>query len=348
MKSSILIQQARESIEAATDLDQLERRRIDLLGRSGVVSNLLREIGKLPPEERRDRGAEVNAMRADIEAAFTARSAALNEAAMQARLRAERVDVTLPVRPAPPSTTGGSIHPINQTIDELVTIFGAMEFSVRDGSDIETEWHNFSALNIPDHHPARQDQDTFYLPGGTPNGRRLLRTQMSPIQIRTLLSEKPPLRIIAPGRTYRADHDATHSPMFHQVEGLVIDHNITLGHLKGCLLGFLTAFFGFNDLSLRYRSSYFPFTEPSMEIDIAWDRETGTIGGNDWLEILGAGMVHPRVLANCGLDPRKWQGFAFGMGIERITMVKHGMPDLRPFYESDIRWLRHYAAAPFE
>jgi phenylalanyl-tRNA synthetase alpha chain len=207
---------------------------------------------------------------------------------------------------------------------------------------------NFGALNIPDHHPARQDHDTFYMPGTDEAGhRRVLRTQTSPLQIRTMLSEPPPIRIIAPGRTYRADHDATHSPMFHQVEGLVIDRGITLGHLKGCLVDFLRAFFGISDLPVRFRSSYFPFTEPSMEVDIGWNRKTGELGGGgDWLEILGSGMVHPKVLANCGLDPREWQGFAFGMGIERITMLKHGMPDLRPFYECDLRWLKHYAADP--
>jgi phenylalanyl-tRNA synthetase alpha chain len=257
------------------------------------------------------------------------------------------MDVTLPPRPFAAGTAAeGGIHPIARTMEELTALFGAMGFKVAEGPDIEGDWFNFGALNIPDHHPARQDHDTFYLP--EVNGRRpVLRTHTSPVQIRTMIAQEPPIRVIVPGRTYRADHDATHSPMFHQVEGLVIDRGITLGHLKGCLIDFLRAFFGISDLPVRFRSSYFPFTEPSMEVDIGWSRKTGELGkGGDWLEILGSGMVHPKVLANCGIDPREWQGFAFGMGIERITMLKHGIPDLRPFYEADIRWLRHYAADP--
>ncbi len=269
----------------------------------------------------------------------------MEEAALDARLRDERLDVTLPARPA----QHGLIHPISRTMEELTAIFGAMGFAVVEGPDIEGDWYNFAALNIPDHHPARQDQDTFYLPGETDGRRTVLRTQTSPLQIRTMIAQEPPIRVIAPGRTYRADHDATHSPMFHQVEGLVIDRGITLGHLKGCLTDFLRAFFGIATLPVRFRSSYFPFTEPSMEVDIGWNRRTGELGaGTDWLEILGSGMVHPRVLANCGLDAREWQGFAFGMGIERITMLKHGMADLRPFYEGDVRWLRHYGTSPLQ
>jgi len=232
-------------------------------------------------------------------------------------------------------------------MEEMAAIFGAMGFEIAEGPDVETDWHNFSALNIPAHHPARDDQDTFYLtaPAGAPPP--VLRTHTSPVQIRTMLERPLPLRVIVPGRTYRADHDATHSPMFHQCEGLVIDRDITLGHLKGCLIDFLRAFFAVPDLPVRFRASYFPFTEPSMEVDIGWDRKSGELGkGTDWLEILGSGMVHPRVLANVGIDPRTWQGFAFGMGIERVTMLKHGIPDLRPFYESDIRWLRHYGFNP--
>jgi phenylalanyl-tRNA synthetase alpha chain len=216
---------------------------------------------------------------------------------------------------------------------------------------VESDWHNFGALNIPAHHPARADHDTFYLPPVGPPGSntppRVLRTHTSPVQIRSMLAKPPPLRVISMGRTYRGDHDATHSPMFHQCEGLVIDRDITLGHLKGCLIDFLRPFFGIADLPVRFRASYFPFTEPSMEVDIGWNRRTGELGqGGDWLEILGSGMVHPRVLANCGLDPREWQGFAFGMGVERVTMLKHGIADLRPFYENDIRWLRHYGFDP--
>jgi phenylalanyl-tRNA synthetase alpha chain len=337
------------ALTAAADLRALDAVRVAVLGKSGSLSGLLKGLGAVAPEERKERGAALNRLKTEIEALLDARRTTLEAAALDAKLTAERVDVSLPPRPFAAGTAAdGGIHPISRTIEELTAIFGAMGFRVVDGPDIESDWHNFGALNIPDHHPARQDHDTFYMPGTDEAGhRRVLRTQTSPLQIRTMLGEPPPIRIIAPGRTYRADHDATHSPMFHQVEGLVIDRGITLGHLKGCLVDFLRAFFGISDLPVRFRSSYFPFTEPSMEVDIGWNRKTGELGGGgDWLEILGSGMVHPKVLANCGLDPREWQGFAFGMGIERITMLKHGMPDLRPFYESDLRWLRHYAADP--
>ncbi|HEY8287839.1 MAG TPA: phenylalanine--tRNA ligase subunit alpha, partial [Acetobacteraceae bacterium] len=280
-----------------------------------------------------------------------------------ARLAAERLDPTLPPRPREP----GLIHPISRTMEEIAAIFGAMGCSVADGPDVESDWFNFGALNIPAHHPARADHDTFYLPASGDKPPPVLRTHTSPVQIRTMLTQPPPIRTIVIGRTYRADHDATHSPMFHQCEGLVIDRDLTLGHLKGCLTDFLRAFFAIADLPVRFRSSYFPFTEPSMEVDIGWNRRTGELGhkgntpggntpggdapggantGGDWLEILGSGMVHPRVLANCGIDPREWQGFAWGMGVERVTMLKHGMADLRPFFESDIRWLRHYGSDP--
>lgn len=337
------------ALAAADDLRALDAVRVGVLGKSGSLSGLLKGLGAVAPEARKERGAALNRLKTEIEALLDARRSVLEAAALDAKLKAEREDVSRPPRPFAPGTAAdGGIHPISRTIEELTAIFGAMGFRVVDGPDIESDWHNFGALNIPDHHPARQDHDTFYMPGTDEAGhRRVLRTQTSPLQIRTMLGEPPPIRIIAPGRTYRADHDATHSPMFHQVEGLVIDRGITLGHLKGCLVDFLRAFFGISDLPVRFRSSYFPFTEPSMEVDIGWNRKTGELGGGgDWLEILGSGMVHPKVLANCGLDPREWQGFAFGMGIERITMLKHGMPDLRPFYESDLRWLRHYAADP--
>ncbi|WP_027284864.1 phenylalanine--tRNA ligase subunit alpha [Rubritepida flocculans] len=337
-------------LAAAADLRALDAVRVAVLGKSGALTALLKGLGAVPAEERKARGAALNALKARLEAAIEARREALEAAALQARLAAERQDMTLPPRPFAPGGPGGragGIHPISRTMEELTAIFGAMGFRVVEGPDVESDWHNFAALNIPDHHPARQDQDTFYLPGEIEGHRAVLRTQTSPLQIRTMLAEPPPIRIIAPGRTYRADHDATHSPMFHQVEGLVIEQGVTLGHLKGCLTDFLRAFFGIADLPVRFRSSYFPFTEPSMEVDIGWNRRTGELGaGSDWLEILGSGMVHPRVLANCGLDPRQWQGFAFGMGIERITMLKHGMADLRPFFEGDLRWLAHYAAHP--
>ena len=327
------------ALAAATDLRAWDAIRVGVLGKSGSLTEKLKGLGALPPDQRRERGAAINLAKDAITAAIEARKSALEIAALDAKLAGERIDVTLPPLLAPP----GLIHPISRTMEEMAAIFGAMGISIAEGPDIEDDWRNFGALNIPAHHSAREDMDTFYLPGlnGDPR-RRVMRTHTSPVQVRAMLSQAPPIRIIVPGRTYRADHDATHSPMFHQVEGLVIDRGITLGHLKGCLIDFLREFFGISNLPVRFRSSYFPFTEPSMEVDIGWNRRTGELGGGDWLEILGSGMVHPKVLANCGIDPREWQGFAFGMGIERVTMLKHGMPDLRPFYESDIRWLRHY------
>ena len=331
------------ALAAAADLKAWDAVRVATLGKSGRLTGLLKQLGAAAPEERRTRGAALNALRDELAAAIEARRAVLDDAALDARLAAERIDVTLP----PPPRPHGLIHPITRTMEEMAAIFGAMGFSVGEGLDVQTDWFNFSALNIPAHHPARADHDTFYLPGERDGRPLLLRTQTSDVQIISMLDRPPPLRVIAPGRTYRADHDATHSPMFHQCEGLCIDRGITLGHLKGCLTDFLRAFFGIATLPVRFRSSYFPFTEPSMEVDIAWDRRSGAIGaGADWLEILGSGMVHPRVLANCGIDPMEWQGFAFGMGVERVTMLKHGIPDLRPFYESDTRWLRHYGVSP--
>ena len=345
---TLLRTEALAAVAAAPDPRALDAVRVATLGKSGSLTALLKALGQVPPEARRERGAAVNAVKAAVEAALDARRAALEAAALDARLLAEKIDVTLPPRPFPPAgAEQGSIHPISRTMEELTALFGAMGFSVVEGPDIEADWYNFSALNIPAHHPARQDHDTFYLPPAHGAGfQTVLRTQTSPLQVRTMLAGDPPIRIIAPGRTYRADHDATHSPMFHQVEGLVLGRDITLGHLKGCLIDFLRAFFGIADLPVRFRSSYFPFTEPSMEVDIGWSKKTGELGaGGDWLEILGSGMVHPKVLANAGIDPAEWQGFAFGMGIERITMLKHGLPDLRPFYESDTRWLRATSAA---
>ena len=332
------------ALAAATDLRAWDAVRIAVLGRNGSLTNLLKELGKVAPEARRARGAALNELKNALSSAIEARKVALDAAALDALLANERMDVTLPPRP----TATGLIHPISRTMEEMAAIFGAMGFAIAEGPDIEDDWRNFGALNIPAHHPARQDMDTFYLPGRDADGRqRVLRTHTSPVQVRTMLNQAPPIRVIVPGRAYRADHDATHSPMFHQVEGLVLDRDITLGHLKGCLIDFLRAFFGITTLPVRFRASYFPFTEPSMEVDIGWNRKTGELGGGgDWLEILGSGMVHPKVLANCGIDPREWQGFAFGMGIERVTMLKHGIPDLRPFYESDIRWLRHYGVNP--
>ena len=331
------------ALAAAGDLRAWDAVRVGVLGKSGRLTALLKELGRASPEERRERGAALNRLRDELGAAIETRRRALEAADLDARLARERMDVTLPPRP----TVTGLVHPISRTMEEMAAIFGAMGFAVGEGLDIQTDWFNFGALNIPAHHPARADHDTFYLPGTRDGRPLLLRTQTSDVQIISMLAQEPPLRVIAPGRTYRADHDATHSPMFHQCEGLAIDRGLTLGHLKGCLIDFLRAFFGIGTLPVRFRSSYFPFTEPSMEVDIGWNRKTGELGGGgDWLEILGSGMVHAKVLANCGVDPREFQGFAFGMGVERVTMLKHGIPDLRAFYESDVRWLRHHGSNP--
>jgi phenylalanyl-tRNA synthetase alpha chain len=331
------------ALAEAADLRAWDAVRIAVLGRNGKLTALLRDLGKAPAEQRRERGAALNRLKDALTEAIEARRRALEEAELDARIASQRMDATMPPRPR----ESGLIHPISRTIEEIAAIFGAMGCTIVDGPDVESDWHNFTALNIPAHHPARADHDTFYLPAQGKHAPPVLRTQTSPVQIRTMLNQEPPIRVIVTGRTYRADHDATHSPMFHQCEGLIIDRDLTLGHLKGCLIDFLRAFFGIADLPVRFRSSYFPFTEPSMEVDIGWNRRTGELGGGgDWLEILGSGMVHPRVLANCGIDPREWQGFAWGMGVERVTMLKHGMTDLRPFYESDLRWLRHYGFNP--
>ena len=331
------------ALAQAADLRAWDAVRIAVLGRNGSLTGMLRDLGKTPPDQRKDRGAALNRLKDALTTAIESRKAHLEDAALDARLLSERIDPTLPPRPR----ETGLVHPIARTMEEIAAIFGAMGCQVVDGPDVESDWFNFGALNIPAHHPARADHDTFYLPPRDGAAPPVLRTHTSPGQIRTMLSQEPPIRVIVTGRTYRADHDATHSPMFHQCEGLVIDRGMPLGHLKGVLIDFLRTFFAIADLPVRFRSSYFPFTEPSMEVDIGWNRRTGELGrGGDWLEILGSGMVHPRVLANCGIDPREWQGFAWGMGVERITMLKHGMADLRPFYESDLRWLRHYGFNP--
>jgi phenylalanyl-tRNA synthetase alpha chain len=307
----------------------------------------MKTLGGLEPEARKAFGAALNRVKDEISTAIDAATGRLREAEIEHRLKSERIDVTLPAGPEPQ----GRIHPISQATDELVAIFGEMGFEVAEGPHIEDDFYNFTALNIPPEHPARQEHDTFYLPEKSDGTRKVLRTHTSPVQIRTMMSRKPPLRIIVPGRTFRADHDATHSPMFHQVEGLVIDRTTHMGHLKGCLEEFCRAFFDIDDLPLRFRPSYFPFTEPSAEVDIGCSRAGGELKlGNygDWLEILGSGMVHPKVLRNCGYDPAEYQGFAFGMGIERIAMLKWGIPDLRTFYDSDLRWLRHYGFVPLD
>jgi len=336
------------AIDAAASLDEIEKIRVAALGRSGTVTQWMKSLGTLPKDERAAAGARFNQLRAGLEEKLAAAAQKFEAAALAARLATERVDVTLPVK----SEIAGRIHPISQTIAEVVAIFGEMGFRVAEGPHIEDDFYNFTALNIPPEHPARQEQDTFYLAAAAADGsRKVLRTHTSPVQIRTMLKQKPPIRIIVPGRTFRSDHDATHSPMFHQVEGLIIDRATHMGHLKGCLIDFCRAYFGMADLPVRFRPSYFPFTEPSAEVDIGCSREGGGLkigAGADWLEILGCGMVHPKVLRNCNIDPNEYQGFAFGMGIERVAMLKYGIPDLRTFYDSDLRWLRHYGFVPLD
>ena len=334
-------------VDAAPDLEALEALRVSALGRQGRITDLMKGLGQVAAEERRERGQALNIVKDAVASAIASRQEALEAIALDARLVEERIDMTLPPRPQPE----GRIHPISQTIDEMVAIFCEMGFEVAEGPHIETDFNNFTALNIPPEHPARQEHDTFYLPEKEDGSRLVLRTHTSPVQIRTMLDMQPPIRIIVPGRTFRADYDATHSPMFHQIEGLVVDEKTHMGHLKGCLIEFCRAFFGVDDLPARFRPSYFPFTEPSAEMDIGCSREGGglTIGaGADWLEILGCGMVHPKVLENCGIDSSRYQGYAFGLGIERAAMLKYGIPDLRTFYESDLRWLRHYGFSPLD
>ncbi len=335
------------AVAGAEDLESLEKVRVGVFGKKGAITERMKGVGALAPEERKTAGVALNADKQVLADAIDARKAAFEDSGLEVRLENERVDVTLPARPF----GEGRIHPISQTIDEMVAIFCEMGFVVAEGPDIEDDFHNFTALNIPPEHPARQDHDTFYLPGRPDGERPVLRTHTSPVQIRAMQDGEPPFRIIVPGRTFRADHDATHSPMFHQIEGLAIDETTHMGHLKGCLIEFCRAFFGVDDLPVRFRPSFFPFTEPSAEVDIGCSRDGGglTIGaGGDWLEILGCGMVHPKVLENCGIDATRYQGFAFGMGIERAAMLKYGIPDLRTFYDSDLRWLRHYGFVPLD
>jgi phenylalanyl-tRNA synthetase alpha chain len=331
------------AVTAAADLDGLEAARVATLGKKGKLTQLMKGLGALEPEARRQAGAAYNRLKDEIAQAIEARKEALGETALSARLAEERIDVSLP--PRPDWQEQGRVHPISQTIDEVLMILGEMGFTVAEGPDIEDDFHNFTALNIPPEHPARQMMDTFYLPERPDGTRMVLRTHTSPVQIRAMQARPPPLRIIAPGRAYRCDSDMTHTPMFHQVEGLVVDTSTHMGHLKGCLVDFCRAYFEVDDLPLRFRPSYFPFTEPSAEVDIGCSRKGGELkigAGDEWLEILGCGMVHPRVLEACGVDPAEYQGFAFGVGVERLAMLKYGIPDLRTFFEADLRWLRHY------
>ena len=325
-------------IDGAADLGALEALRVETLGKSGSVTALLKSLGGMDADTRATEGPKIHALREAVTDALAARKAALENAELERRLATERLDLSLQA----PSAPKGSIHPVSQVMDELTEIFADLGFAVAEGPEIEDDWHNFTALNIPESHPARAMQDTFYVEG---DGHMVLRTHTSPVQIRTMQSQKPPIRIIAPGRVYRSDSDATHTPMFHQIEGLVIDKGITLGHLKWTLETFLKAFFERDDVVLRMRPSYFPFTEPSAEVDVGWSMEKGrrVVGGSEgWMEVLGSGMVHPKVIANCGLDPDEWQGFAFGTGVDRLAMLKYGMDDLRAFFDGDLRWMKHY------
>jgi phenylalanyl-tRNA synthetase alpha chain len=337
------------AIAAASDAAALEAARIAALGRHGSVSTLLKSLGAMPPDARKRQGALINALKEHVTTAIAARQQQLKELALARRLNTETVDVTLPVHDAPAEI--GRVHPITQVLDELIAIFADMGFAVAEGPDIETEDLNFTKLNFPEGHPALDMHDTFYFKPRPDGSRLLLRTHTSPVQIRTMLAEKPPIRVIIPGRTYRSDSDQTHTPMFHQVEGLVIDKHSHLGHLKWILQEFCKAFFEVDQVKMRFRPSFFPFTEPSLEVDIQCRRDKGEIRfgeGEEWMEILGCGMVHPNVLKNCGLDPDAYQGFAWGLGIDRIAMLKYGMPDLRAFFEADVRWLAHYGFRPLD
>ena len=342
-----LERQILDGIASACDEAALEALRVAALGKKGSISELLKSLGTMSPDERKANGPLFNSLRDRAAAAIAARKTALEDAALDARLASEKVDVTLPVRPEPT----GSIHPVSQAFDELIAIFADLGFAVAEGPDVEYDDYNFTKLNIPPDHPARQMHDTFYVAKQADGSQHVLRTHTSPVQVRTMLKQKPPIRIISPGRTYRVDSDATHSPMFHQFEGLVVDEVTHLGHLKWVLEEFCKAFFEVENVEMRARPSFFPFTEPSVEWDLRCDRSGGQIKfgtGNDWLELAGSGMVNPRVLENCGIDSTKYQGYAFGGGIDRLAMLKYGIPDIRAFFESDLRWLRAYGFAALD
>ncbi len=330
-----------QQVASASDEAALEAMRVATLGKKGSISEQMKALGAMGPEERKTAGAALNVLKDKVTEAIAARKAVLQEAQLEQRLASEKIDVTLPARAEP----RGTVHPVSQVWEEVVQIFGDLGFAVAEGPHIEDDFHNFTALNIPPEHPARQEHDTFYFSEKPDGSRMVLRTHTSPVQIRTMLTQKPPIRIIAPGRTFRNDSDMTHTPMFNQIEGLVIDETTHMGHLKWILAEFCKSFFEVDDVKMRFRASHFPFTEPSMEVDIncSWEGGQVKIGqGSSWLEILGSGMVHPNVIKAGGLDPDKYQGYAFGMGLDRIAMLKYGIPDLRAFFEADLRWLRHY------
>jgi len=332
-------------LDTAQDEAAVELVRVNALGKKGSVSELLKGMGGMSPDERQTFGPLVNGLKQSLSDAIAEKKEALAQAALDARLLAERIDVTLPARPE----RRGKIHPIMQVFEEVQTIFADMGFAIAEGPDVEDDFHNFTALNFPPKHPARDMHDTFFFEEKEDGSRMLLRTHTSPVQVRTMLTQKPPIRIVAPGRTYRCDSDQTHTPMFHQIEGLVIEDGVHMGHLKGVLMDFMRAFFEIDDVDVRFRPHHFPFTEPSAEMDVRCDRSGGALKigtGTDWLEILGCGMVHPNVLRACGIDPDQYQGFAFGMGIDRLAMLKYGIPDLRDMFAADVRWLKHYGFEP--
>lgn len=348
-----LKQELTDMIHAADNLQALEETRVSALGKKGRITALMKELGQLDPDERKAQGQALNALKDEIAGLIETQARALKDRELEDRLAREKIDVTL----RPQTERRGTIHPISQTMEELLALFGDMGFHLAEGPDIEDDWHNFTALNFPPGHPAREMHDTFYLPDDPDEtgeaAKKVLRTHTSPVQVRVMKEQAPPVKIICMGRTFRSDYDMTHTPMFHQIEGLLIDENITMGHLKGCLIDFVQAFFGVSDLPVRFRPSFFPFTEPSAEMDIGYTKEQGFRFGRadnpdkqEWMEILGCGMVHPNVLNNCGIDADRHQGFAFGMGIERIAMLKYGIPDLRTFFEGDPRWLDHYGFDP--
>ena len=332
-------------LDAATDEAALEAVRVTALGKKGRVSKLLKNMGSMSPEDRLIFGPQINGLKQQLTEALASKKVALGDAALDARLLTERIDVTLPSKPA----LRGRIHPIMQVMEEVQTIFADMGFAIAEGPDVETDFNNFTALNFPEKHPARDMHDTFFFNEQEDGSRKLLRTHTSPVQVRTMVTQAPPIRIVAPGRTYRCDSDQTHTPMFHQIEGLVIEDGVHMGHLKGVLMDFMRAFFEIDDIDVRFRPHHFPFTEPSAEMDVRCDRSGGALKigtGTDWLEILGCGMVHPNVLKSCGIDPDVHQGFAFGMGIDRLAMLKYGIPDLRDMFSADVRWLNHYGFEP--
>ena len=334
-------------IDKVSSLDKLEELRIHYLGKKGLLTSEMKSLSLLSIEEKKEKGQKLNILKNFLENELLKKKNIIENIAIDEKIKNEKIDLTLPSR----NFCTGKIHPISQSIYKIIDIFASMGFSVESGPDIETDFNNFTALNIPSHHPAREMQDTFYIEGESGEEDRVLRTHTSPVQVRSMLDSKPPIRIIVPGRTYRSDSDATHTPMFHQIEGLLIDETSTMAHLKGCLIDFLKEFFEIDDLRYRFRPSYFPFTEPSAEMDVAFTKKNNVLNigeGNEWLEILGCGMVNPRVLENCNIDSNKYQGFAFGMGIERLSMLKYGITDMRGFFDCDFRWLNHYGFNPLD